>query len=111
MVDPHEDIKKIFLQLENLKFGVGRLESNAESEKGTVKRMHEYILNEVKKVEDELKDVLYGKDRRTGIIVELDRLKQESEERKKTKQNIFGLWAAVGILLIKEIIVFFTNKK
>lgn len=111
MGDTNEDIEKIFLQLENLKFGVGRLESNAESEKGTVKRMHEYILSEIKKVEDELRDVLYGKDRRSGIIVELDRLKQESEERKQTKKNIFGLWTAVGILLIKEVIVFFTNKK
>lgn len=111
MSDNHEDVKNILLQIEKLKFQAERLVSNAESEKETVKRMHEYILLQVKKVEDELKDILYGKDRQSGIIVELDRLKQESMERKKTKQNIFALWIAFGSLLIKEILTYLMYKK
>lgn len=110
MADNHEDVKNILLQIERLKLQAERLVSNAESEKETVKRMHEFILAQVKKVEDELKDVLYGRDRRTGMIVELDRLKQESEQRKRTKQNIIALWIAYGTVLLKLVFDFFKSK-
>ena len=56
---------------------------------------------------DEFKDIIYGKDRKKGIIVELDRLNQESANRKKQQQQIYALWVMVGGVALKEIISYF----
>lgn len=41
------------------------------------------------------------------MMIKVDRLTQEINERKKTKQNIWGLWVAVVVIAIKEIIELF----
>ncbi len=102
-MDDKEKIQETFSQLEQLKYQVLRLVSDAESEKDSRKRSTDHIIDMIRNVETDFKDVLYGKDRMSGIVVELDRLKQESNNRKAIKQNIVALWIAAGSLFAKII--------
>jgi len=104
------DINKIFNEIESIKFQLHRLVADAESEKGTRARTNDRIYKEIESVENELKNLLYGTDRKSGIIVELDRLNQESMERKKTKQNIIMLWITIGGILLKMLFDVITHK-
>lgn len=105
-----EKISGIFNELNSLKLQMNRIIADAESEKGTRARTNDRIYKDIEKLEVELKDLLYGEDRKTGIVVELDRLNQESLERKLTKKNIFALWIAVGGIIIKELITLLMRK-
>lgn len=103
-------INDIFQELNSLKIQMNRLVADAESEKDTRSRTNVRIYQDIGKVESELKNLLYGSDRKSGIVVELDRLNQESVERKNTKKNIFALWIAIGGIIIKEVITILMHK-
>lgn len=112
-----EKIQQLFIDYAELKMQVGILVSRAESERDTQKRANDRhsdkandLIELVEKTENAIMDILYGKDRISGMIVELDRLKQESEERKKTKQNIIALWIAVIVLVAGKIYDLITKK-
>lgn len=94
-----EQLNKIQLDIEKLKLTVGRIESHIASESGTLSRETNRIREEIHKIEDDMRKVVFHPE--TGFLVRIDRLIQESQERKKTKQNIIALWIAVGSLLAK----------
>lgn len=106
-----ERINQAFLDIEKLKLQIARLVSDTESEKDTRRRTTESLMKVIQKIENDFKDILYGTDRISGMVVELDRLKQESIERKRMKNHIYALWIAVGAGIIKEMFDVFTVKK
>lgn len=73
---PDEKIQQIFSDIQELRSHVGRLESDARSEKDTRAARNTAIDKLILKVESDVKDVLYGTDRRSGVVVEVDRLIQ-----------------------------------
>lgn len=84
----------LFLSIERLKWQVGRIVSDAESEEGTISRMTKILKDDITTLEKDLKTVLYNPD--NGLIIKIDRLTQESISRKQMKNNIIGLWIAVA---------------
>lgn len=110
MDDLQKNINDIFMKLHKMEMQMGRLVSDAESEKETRARINKSIAEDIKRVETELKDLLYGNDRKSGIVVELDRLNQENMIRQRTKQQLFALWIMVGSLVIKEVITLLMKK-
>lgn len=107
-MEDYNKINQIFLELERLKIAIGRIESHIESESGTISRETNRLMEEINKVEADLRNIIY--DPNNGFIVRIDRLMQESEGRKKTKQQIMALWVAVAGILIKIFIDFISNK-
>lgn len=110
MEDLQKNINDIFMKLHHMEMQMQRLVSDAESEKETRARINKAIAADIKRIENDIKELLYGNDRKTGIVVELDRLNQESMQRQRTKQQLFALWIAVGGLVIKEIISILMKK-
>lgn len=92
-----EKIQQIFADITELKHRVARLESDAESEKRTRAQRNSDFDRLILKIENDFKDVLYGEDRRSGMIVELDRLNQ-------IKKLVWGLIAVVTPVALKVII-------
>lgn len=103
-----DQIRQLFIEIEKLKLGVGRIESHIASESGTLTREAKRLGEEIDKVEKALHDIIYHPE--TGFMVRIDRLMQESMERKKTKQNIIALWIANGALIIKMTFDYITKK-
>jgi len=110
MENNHKDLTQILLDIQAIKGQLGRLVSDAGSEKGTRKRITDDLIIRIHKVEDDTLDILYGKDRISGLVIEVALLKNESKERKGEKRGRWGLYIAVGGIIVKEIIEFFTNK-
>lgn len=108
--EAQEKINGILHDILSLKLQMERLMADAESEKETRARTSKRIYIDIEKVENEFKNLVYGADRKSGIIVELDRLKQESEERKEMKKHVRGLWSAILILIIEQIVLFIIKK-
>lgn len=100
-MDYAQKITEAFRELDRLKDQVGRISSHIDSEKGTLGRETKRIRDDIERVGNQFKDVIYGKD---GILIKIDRLEQESISKKQTKQNIIALWIGVSILLIESII-------
>lgn len=90
------NINKILVQLEEIKSQVLRFESHLDSEKGTRRRINSLILKKIEKVQEDVNSILYGEDKKSGIIVDIDRLKQLSIQVK-------ALIAAVATIIGKII--------
>ena len=103
-MDYSQEIKKAFLELDRLKDQVGRIASHIDSEKGSIGRETKRIRDDIEKIENQFKEILYGKD---GILIKIDRLEQESLTKKKTKQNIIALWIAVVIMFLQALFQMF----
>lgn len=104
MSDESDKIIKLFGDIESIKLQIARLVSDNESEKGTRQRLTVDLVDRIESVEKELKDILYGSDRKSGIIVQLDRLQTESDDRKFQRKNIIAIWISIGLIFIKELI-------
>ena len=98
---PTEKISELFLEIEKLKLSIGRIESHISSESGTLSRETKRLSEEIKQVEISFREIVYHPE--NGFMVQLDRLIQEREERRKTKQNIIALWIGFGAVAIKAI--------
>lgn len=100
-----EEIEKLIqlrLSIERLQQQILRLQSNAESEKGTLQRQGDVLRKEISLLESKYNEILFKPD--TGLLIKLDRLEQDSHRRKKMQYEIRALWAAlltviVGIVL------------
>lgn len=104
MTTTEEKVLAFALELEKLKQQIYHLEGIVESEQGTLQREANRLRVEIKEIEDRFIKIIYADN---GMMIKVDRLTQESNERKKTKQNIWGLWVAVVVIAIKEIIELF----
>ncbi len=100
----HDEIAKIHVQLEGMKFQIARLVSNAESEKGTLQRETDRLYKEIKELEDKIYDP------EKGLLLEVDRLKRDYEQRQNLKKNIFALWIAVGSIIVKYLITIIAER-
>lgn len=90
-MDEQEKILECLQELKLLDYAVRRLQSDFDSEK----------LYRVEK-NKEIHETLYDPDK--GLLVRLDRLVQESIERRNLKQQITGLWISIIILIVAVIL-------
>jgi len=92
-------------QLENIRLQMLRIAADQESEKGTVSRANARLHTEY----DKLHDLLYNQD--TGVMFQLDRLKQKELRRDADRKWIAGIAAAVILLILKDIISYIQTIK
>lgn len=98
----NEDQLKI--QLEGMKHQIDRLVSNAESEKETSRRMNNLLMEKIDKVDSGFKDVFYGVDRKSGLIVEVYGLLQGVRNVNRNWKIIIGLCVAVLVLILDKLV-------
>ena len=101
MAEIDKKIQEVLLELEKLKMQALHLEQIVESERGTLQREANRLRVEIAKVEQEIRDILYNPE--IGLLIKIDRLVQESLERKRVRQHIWALWVAVGSIIVKVI--------
>jgi|SRR5687767_1710845 len=100
MTDLHEKILSISLDIEKLKQQAYHLAAIVESEQGTLQREADRLKAEITKVESDFRKIIYDDN---GLLIKIDRLIQESNERKRVKNHIWGLWIAVIVIIIKAL--------
>lgn len=88
-----EKLDYLLSKVDKMELQVGRIASDAESEKHNRRR-----------ATDDITDILYGKDKISGMVVELDRLKQNGIRAEKHWNYIIGLIISVVVLIIKEVV-------
>lgn len=108
MHDINEKISDLFVRMVKMETQAAHIEAIVDSEKGTLHREATRLREEIKLVEDGFREVIY--DSEAGLIVKLDRLVQESSERKRVRQHIYALWVMTGGVVIKEFLSFFNTK-
>lgn len=108
MAEIDKRISELFVRMEKMETQAKHLEAIVDSEKGTLQREATRLREEMKEVENGFREVMY--DSENGLLIKLDRLVQESQERKKVKQHIYALWVMIGGMIIKELLSFFNNK-
>lgn len=102
---------QLYLEIQKLKWEVGRLLSNAESERGgdgTFQRAVKRVKDDIDKIEGEYREAMYNPEK--GMIVKLDRLIQESESRKGLKTQMWALWLLVIGIAIRIVYGIIFNK-
>lgn len=98
-----EQLMQIRLTIERLLIQVGRLESNTESEKGTIKRTRDELRQEIDMLEQKVHEILFAPDK--GLLIQMDRLVQESERRRKLQAVVISQ----GVILFGILIKFFLD--
>lgn len=101
MSEDMETIIQIRLAIERLQQQVGRLGSNVDSEKGSISRTRQELREEISLLELKFNEVLFKPD--VGLLIQLDRLVQESERRKKLQAQVVALWITVGGIILEQI--------
>lgn len=106
----HDKIVQAFSDMNLIRAQIGRLEGIIESERGTLKRQREYLTEQIDKVEQEFRNIIYDSEK--GLLIKIDRLTQESERWKSIKNNIAGLWLGLLTTVIGVILswIFSRNK-
>ena len=92
---------QLYIEIQKLKWEVGRLLSNSESERGeggTFQRAIKRVNDDILKLEQEYRIAMF--DSEVGIVVKLDRLIIESAARKNFKNQIIGLWVSLICVII-----------
>ncbi len=105
---PDETIIQLRLAIERLQEQMNRLVGDHESEKGNRRRLTKFMMEEIKRMNghlEELKHLIDG-----TFEIRLDRLEQESERRKKQRNQITALWITVGGLILGKLYDFFFHK-
>lgn len=82
----------------------GIFESRFESERGTVSRLFEGVRHN----DEKMFKLIYDPD--NGLIVQLDRLKQQDKKNEERKKQVWGLWVIVIGMVIKIIFDEVTKK-
>lgn len=103
MIGDIEQLMQIRLTIERLLIQVGRLESNTESEKGTIKRTRDELRQEIDLLEQKVHEILFAPDK--GLLIQMDRLVQESERRRKLQAVVISQ----GVILFGILIKFFLD--
>lgn len=102
MSDELQKLYEIKLSIENLKLQLGHLGAIVESEQGTLQREADRLRKEISLVEEKINDYLFRPE--TGMLIQLDRLIQESKSRKRMQAQIIALAVAViglGATIVK----------
>lgn len=97
-----------FTTISNLKIQMGRFEADLESEKGTHQRAEKRMVDTINKVEADFRSIIYDPER--GLLLKIDRLLQENQRRESMHKNIIGLWVAVGIAILNNILWWWFKK-
>lgn len=97
-MEVQEKINELSLENERLRIQIERLEAHIESESGTLERESTRLRREIEIVEDKFQKAMYNGE---GLVIQVDRLKQEASARKSNKHHITGLYIMVvgGILI------------
>lgn len=101
-MDEAEQIQKILLDLQWLRDNVNRLISNAESERINMRDKHIEINKRISDLDKLMREVFY--DHEHGFLVRIDRLTQESIERRKMKNHIIALEIGLGCVVVAFIL-------
>lgn len=104
MTPIEKEVSEIAKDIERLKQQIYHLQGIVESEQGTLQREANRLRLEIKELEERFRKILYEDN---GMMIKVDRLTQESNERKRIKQNVWGLWVAVIVLVIRMIFEMF----
>lgn len=89
----------------NFQLQQGLFEGRLVSEQGRVKRTEDDLnikIENLFKLYHELHKLLF--DREDGIAFILDRIEQREKKREDHKKQLIGLWIAVGLIVVKEIL-------
>lgn len=78
--------------------------SDAESEKDTRARVNAEILKLIKDQRDEFMNVLYGHDRKSGIVVDVDRLNNNMSTVQKVSWLLIGAVITIATFLVRDAI-------
>jgi len=97
-----EKIHQAFTDIEKLKIQLGIAMGQIDSEKGTVDRSAKRIYDRISEIDRKFHEILY--DPKTGLVLQVDRLTQESTERRRMKNHIIAIWIAVGSLAISFVL-------
>lgn len=92
---------KLFIEIQKLKWEVARLLSNAESERGesgTFQRALKRLKDDILKLEQDYRISMF--DTEHGMIVKLDRLINESNDRRNFKTQITALWISLICVIV-----------
>jgi len=91
---------QLYIEIQHLKWEVGRLLSHLESERGeggTMARTSKHLKEEIQKLDDNFKEMLYDMD--NGFLVKVDRLTIKSDRHDKILIGV-TIGVLVGIVLI-----------
>lgn len=102
-----QHIQEIIIEMERIKMQIGLLKSIVESERGvggTIDRQVKRLEDSIKENDNKIRDLLYGKDRNNGLVMDVDRLKQ-------MQKMINWLTGSVIVLIGKAIIDLLIIKK
>lgn len=102
MADIDDKINKAFMDIEGLKHQSVHLAAIVESERGSLDRASKRFTEELDKVKKEFHEIIYHSEH--GLMIAVDRLKQESIERHSMRKHIYALWVMVGGGIITEIL-------
>lgn len=97
-----EDIEQLIqlrIKIASFETQLKRLESNAESEKGTIKRQREELRHEITLIENKWDEIMFTPG--TGILVQVDRLMQDHEIIKKLLEQVTAQTIVIDRLVIE----------
>ena len=103
-----EQLTELRIMVERIQSQLDRLQSNAESEKGTLKRQGEMLRHEIKLVADKWDEIMFDIDK--GLMIRIDRLMQDNERRKAMQKQIVALWIVVIGGIVKEVISWISSR-
>lgn len=98
-------VNEINSRISDFRLQQGLFEGRLISEQGRLKRTEDRIEKEIQnlfKLYHEIHKLLF--DRKDGIAFIIDRVEQREKKREDHKKQLIGLWIAVGLIVVKEII-------
>lgn len=97
-----ERFEALVTAVERLRDQVQRLVADAESEKDTRARANSEIAKLIRELQDEIMHILYGPDRKSGIVVDVDRLNNKMETITKISWLLIGGVVTMAFFMIRE---------
>jgi hypothetical protein len=98
----NDKFNNLFLDVEKLKIQINRLSSHIDSEGGTNARENKRIKDSL----DEFNLIIYGNGK-DGLLMIVDRLRQESLRIQSFKRKINFLWLSLALIIIEQVIIHF----
>jgi len=97
---------QLYIEIQHLKWEVGRLISNAESERGeggTISRASKRLKEDIEKLDEDFKVMMYDRDQ--GFVVKVDRLTIKSERHEKILIGVtVGVIVGLAIIIVNWIL-------
>lgn len=95
-----QEIKELAKQVGEMQLTLARFQSHLESELGNNTRG----LNDLKKDIEVINNKVFGKDSNSGIIIDVDRLKQSDSRNKIWQKAFVGSTAAIIVKFVYDLV-------